>query len=82
MIITSGLRPSAYNERIGGAPYSAHRQGMAVDFKCAYMPSDEIREILKPLIDDLRIRIEDLPGSSWVHVDLRYTSKGNNYFKP
>lgn len=79
--VTSGLRPRIYNQEIGGALNSAHIEGKALDFKVSGISADEVRARLLPFLDRLKIRMEDLPGSSWVHIDNR-PRVGNRFFKP
>lgn len=81
LIITSGYRPKYYNEKIGGAKTSQHMEGAAVDFVHKSKPADECRSILLPHLDQLKIRMEDLPGSGWVHIDVKLTN-GKRFFKP
>lgn len=72
-----------YNLFIGStATKSAHIQGLAVDFTTKDLTPDEVREKLVPKIDEFQIRIELLPGSSWVHVDNMWIKGGHNYFIP
>jgi hypothetical protein len=79
IIITSGYRTEAHNKEIGGAPKSAHLTGEAIDFTCPkYGDADDIRYVIGPHLWFLGIRCEDLPGSDWVHIDL----KGKGFFKP
>lgn len=80
--VVSWYRPPAYNKEIGGAPFSFHREGLAVDFVVHNCTSDNARKLLLPLLTSLKIRMEDLPGSTWVHVDLGMPLNGNRYFKP
>lgn len=81
--VTSWLRPKMYNAEVGGAPGSNHLTGMAIDFKCTEKSADEVRSILLPHLNDLKMRMEDLPGSSWVHLDLGPVPKGGKrFFKP
>lgn len=79
--ITSGWRPYAYNRLIKGAPQSAHVQGLACDFQHASKDADTCRFILMAHLENLKVRMEDLPYSNWVHIDLRETS-GERFFKP
>lgn len=81
--VTSWIRPGFYNELIGGSKNSWHKTGGAVDFKCLGVHPDETRETLLPHLLHLGLRMEDLPGSSWVHVDTKPVSEGmNRFFKP
>ena len=80
MHVTSWLRPKKYNRTIGGASRSWHMTGGAVDFFVKGMSADQVRKKLRPYLEDLEIRMEDLPGSSWVHVDNKQAD--NLYFRP
>jgi zinc D-Ala-D-Ala carboxypeptidase len=81
MLITSWWRPAEYNKLINGAPKSWHVTGGAVDFRCPGISADQLREILVPALEDLELRMENLPGASWVHVDNK--EPGNQrYFMP
>jgi len=80
--ITSGLRPDKYNHLIGGAAGSAHISGQALDFVVEGMDCDEVRAQLLPLLDHLDLRMENLPGANWCHIDLRLPGKGGRFFKP
>lgn len=79
--ISSGYRPGTYNKKIGGAEKSAHREGMALDLVHSKFTADECRDKLLPHLEVLKIRMEDLPGSSWIHIDTK-TPYGARYFKP
>jgi len=80
--VTSGLRPVVYNKLIGGARFSAHKLGLAVDFVVKGMKPDRVRREIKKLMNEYQFRIEDLRGSSWIHIDDRWVFEGRNYFKP
>ncbi len=69
-----------YNAYVGGAPKSAHTLGIAVDFSCK-LPADKIRELLLPKLEFWNARMEDLEGSSWVHLDYAPV-KSARFFKP
>lgn len=76
------IRPTSYNAAIGGAAHSMHLSGLAVDFDCGEN-CDITRTKLIPLMKTLGIRIEDKPGSNWVHVDIKpVTSETQRFFKP
>lgn len=81
MSVTSGFRPEAYNKHIKGAKRSAHISGEAIDFQHSKLNAYECRARLLPHLNDLKIRMEDLPRSNWVHIDLRKPGSGR-YFKP
>jgi len=81
--VTSGLRPKPYNKLIGGSHFSRHMRGMACDFVHSTMSADLVREALLPYLDDLNIRMENLPGASWTHIDISQPGlHGRRYFKP
>jgi len=80
--ITSGLRPKVYNTLIGGAGHSAHIWGMALDFQVQGLSADRVRSYILPDLEEYKIRMEDLPGSSWVHIDSRNPRTEGRFFKP
>lgn len=83
--IRSWWRPLKYNEMIGGASKSSHILGLAVDFVCVNINCDIIRATLLPHLKRLNIRMENLPGSSWVHIDKNCdenTPDERRFFKP
>jgi hypothetical protein len=73
-----------YNLFIGSkAKRSAHIVGKAVDFSCKDISCDEIRNLLIPHLDEWNLRMEDLPGSNWVHLDCAEVAPGGKrFFKP
>ena len=79
--INCWLRPLVYNMLIGGAKDSAHIYGMAVDFWVKGFTPDQVRTNLQPHLEDLKIRMENKPASSWVHIDIRDPSP-NRFFIP
>jgi len=82
--VTSGWRPEGYNKLIGGALNSAHIEGKACDFVVTGIDCDDVREQLEPKLTELGIRMEDLPGANWVHIDIRkpLNEDSNRFFKP
>ena len=80
--ITSGLRPWTYNTAIGGAKFSAHKTGEAVDFVVEGLDCDLARMQLTPHLESYGIRMEDLSGSIWIHIDIRDPGNGKRFFKP
>ena len=79
--VSSGYRPWKYNEYIGGSLRSKHTVGMACDFKHSLYTADEVRKRLKSHLDKLHIRMEDVPGSSWTHIDIGPVIN-SRFFKP
>lgn len=70
VIITSGYRCPAHNNRVGGAPKSKHVEGIAADIKVKNVSPDSVYEFLN----------ETFPNQyglglykGWVHVDTRPT---------
>ena len=81
MLTESWWRPPKYNALIGGAQFSEHMDGGALDFKCPGMSGDQLRHMLQPKLEEFGLRMEDLPGASWVHIDDK--EPGNKrFFKP
>lgn len=85
--VTSWLRPENYNAwgnpyGVAGAKFSSHTTGMAVDFKALTMTPDDVRALLLPELERLKIRMENLAGSSWIHIDIRDPGGGGRYFVP
>lgn len=71
-----------YNAAIGGAPKSAHVEGLAVDFRVSTITAMDVRFLLKDKLEDFNIRMEDHNGN-WTHIDLREVPKGGKrFFKP
>lgn len=81
MLIHSGIRSKDYNKFIGGASRSAHLSGKAVDFSIQGVSCDKARNILLPRLKNLGIRMEDNPGSNWIHID-RKPVIFRRFFKP
>lgn len=82
IIITSGFRPYAYNRLIGGATYSAHRYGMAVDWQVRALSGDTLRYWLVRKLDSWKLRCENSPRASWVHLDIREPEANGRFFRP
>lgn len=80
--IHCALRPQHYNNLVGGAKNSQHLYGAACDFDVEDMDCDSARIQLLDKLDEFEIRMEDLPGASWIHIDLNYSKDGNSFFKP
>ena len=72
-----------YNEWVHGAHNSAHIDGRAVDFSVKGMSGDAVRSLLKPHLSRLGIRMENLPGAVWVHIDTKHVTDDKlRFFKP
>jgi hypothetical protein len=81
IIVVSGWRSRAWNDRVGGAHMSRHCTGEAADIRPVSMSQVDP---LRGLIEDM-IRRGELPGiggvgayRGWVHVDCRPKPKGGH----
>lgn len=84
IIVHVCYRPEEYNKLIGGAPQSAHRLGMAVDFSIKGISCDDARKKImdEKMLEIWNMRMEDLPGSNWIHLDIRAPGPAGRFFKP
>lgn len=94
--VTSWLRPPVanipgnerqgqdYNAFIKGAKNSDHRLGLACDFEVKGLTPDEVRKALLPKLEEFKIRMEDLAGASWIHIDVQESllPGAKRFFKP
>lgn len=89
IVVTSGFRSTAVNERVGGSNTSAHLDGLAVDIKPkSGLHADYMRilDYLYPLVTCRRIdqlivycktpQRPDL-GVKWIHIGFREDYKDN-----
>lgn len=72
-----------YNAYVGGAKRSAHKLALAVDFDCGES-CDDTRSKLEPKLEEYNMRMEQMPGGTWVHLDMydKSVSGGIRFFKP
>lgn len=68
VIITSGYRTPAWNEKAGGAKYSYHMRGMAADIRVNKMKPKEVANILNEIVPD---ECGIIVYNNWVHFDVR-----------
>lgn len=68
-----------YNSLIGSKPTSAHCVGLACDWS-AQEDCDITRATLLPMLETWNIRMEDAPGSTWVHCDGKPVPPGGKRF--
>jgi uncharacterized protein YcbK (DUF882 family) len=81
--IHCSYRPASYNKEKGGASDSAHMfsgDWGAIDFDIKE-PCDDTRAKLLPELESRGLRMEDRPGSDWVHID-NAPVKSHRFFKP
>jgi len=77
------IRPEAYNKAIRGAHNSSHILGKAVDFYVEGMTCDAVRTLLIPKLEEFGLRMENKPGSNWIHLDCQDLKPGGHrFFKP
>lgn len=76
--ITSWLRPDAYNKLIGGAPFSFHKSGLAVDFIIVGVPLEVAKQELMARKDIWPYRGER-DTTTWIHLDLGGDSWFNGF---
>ena len=74
IIITSGYRTPTHNAKVGGAKYSYHMRGMAVDIRVKENSAKEVAKALDKIVDGCGIIVYE----SWVHFDVR---EGKKYRK-
>ena len=85
IVVHVALRPTKYNDLVGGASKSCHLVGKAVDFHVSGITCDGVRQFIldKNILISLSLRMEDKPGSSWVHLDCGDVPPGGHrFFKP
>lgn len=71
--IASGYRTDAYNARIGGAPDSYHKRGMAWDVKTRLHPLDVAKAAER--VGFMGIGIYTHNGQRFVHLDIRASKR-------
>ncbi len=77
------IRPIAYNAVVGGKKGSAHIAGLACDFSVPGVDCDIVRQLILPDLERWEARMEDNPGSDWIHLDLApLRVMGSRFFKP
>lgn len=74
IIITSGYRTPTHNAKVGGAKYSYHMRGMAVDIRVKGKSAKEVAKALDKIVNGCGIIVYE----SWVHFDVR---EGKKYRK-
>lgn len=72
VIITSGYRTPAWNEKAGGAKYSYHMRGMAADIRVKRMAPKQVAKMLDEIVPD---GCGIIVYRNWVHFDVRTGKK-------
>lgn len=84
--VTSGYRSPAVNKAVGGSPTSAHRHGSAADIQFADVPVGRMNqkkramEIVRYFESIGLIYDQIIFYNSWIHVGMRFRSKGRKQF--
>lgn len=68
IVVTSGYRPRALNERIGGALNSDHMYGLAADVYALGLSLDQLGKVIYDLRNTLPLRKVIYEFSEWIHV--------------
>lgn len=68
VIVTSWLRPEAYNKFIGGATKSFHRLGLATDFIVQGLDCADVKREIRTA--DLYPGRGEYDTTNWIHLDL------------
>lgn len=79
IIVHCAFRSLEYNKLIGGSTNSQHLYGCACDFHVQGLDCQQARELLKPHLEELQIRLENNTGN-WLHVDVKKIEAGQNRF--
>lgn len=85
IVVHVAYRPQKYNALVGGAKDSAHMAGLAVDFHVMGLNCDQARDMIlkNHKLDEWGMRMENNPGSDWIHLDLKPVPEGGHrFFKP
>jgi len=64
------VRPTIYNALVGGALRSQHLIGAGVDFHVEDVSVDDVRDVLRPKLEDLKIRMEEKTPRH-IHIDIK-----------
>lgn len=82
MTVTSMYRPTSYAPLVGSGPKSPHCFGLAMDFTTEPgMEIEEAKKIIRPLLDELQIRMER-GTTTWIHIDRRTPGPSGREFSP
>ena len=71
--ISSGLRCSKYNAKIGGSKYSNHMQGLACDFRFSGMNKNEVLKYLKTLPNYQYAYTNSTNMANAIHITVKPT---------
>jgi hypothetical protein len=72
-----------YNAFVKGAKNSCHKIGLATDYDAKGLNCDNVRYRLESKLEEFGVRMEKMPGGSWVHNDSgEVPTGGHRYFIP
>lgn len=71
IIITSGFRSNALNIAIGGSKKSAHSHGLAADFKCLGLTTDEVCRFIHKYFGQSEFDQCIDEFGDWVHLGIK-----------
>lgn len=70
ILINSAYRTPSYNKKIGGALFSQHTQGTALDIKCINVKIKDLHQAILDLIKQGKIKNGGVGlYKTWVHYD-------------
>lgn len=75
--ILSGFRSSAVNKRVGGATYSQHTKGEAVDFKSFKLPH---KKLCFMIVKSNLVFDQIILEPSWIHLSVTESSRNRREF--
>jgi hypothetical protein len=84
LIVASGARCKDHNKAVGGATFSSHMSGIALDLRPARGPVRPFQEWALKRLSKWGVRAEEPEFCPyWLHVDLRPVPPGGSrVFKP
>lgn len=82
MIVDCMYRPPSYSKLVGGFETDVHTMGEAADFKVGGIYTEDAKKLLEPSLEALGVRMEDNPGSDYIHIDIHSPGLTGRYFKP
>jgi hypothetical protein len=86
IIVHCMYRPPVYSELVGGTKTDVHTKGMAADIHILGFegPSgcEQVKQLLIPSLEALEMRLENNPGSSYLHLDIHPPGITGRYFLP
>lgn len=82
IIVDCCYRPPAYSKLVGGSETDVHTKGEAMDFIIENIDATKVKELILPSLDSLGVRMENNPGSDYVHIDIHPPGITGRFFTP